>query len=835
MTHSDKLMDHDKLMDRDQLIDRVTGTPKAGRSRSLLAAWMMAAGLLLLAGDARAQAARYDGAEIREVEFVGLDTLSAETMEHYLLGRKTGDVRRLDLEALNESLLKLWKRKLVDDVDLEVEPTSGGVKLIVRIVERPILVSIDYVGIKRVSRGDIIEQADRERISVYESQPLETGELIRLKLAIEELYKEKGYRFAEVSYVLEDTGPGQRRAIFTIDEGDKVKIGDIDFDGNTIYGDWRLRLAMKGTKQSGLISKFTKKDIYNPAKIEEDLDKVRDLYRKAGYKDVLIARPELAVKAKNPGAPTIKQQKRRLAVTIPIEEGERWRFGEITIEGNEVFSDELLLRQFEKPRGGWLRSKVVDDAVESITKLYSQVGYIFSKVDTEVVERQENVADLLVRIDEADQFRVGRIEFEGNTKTKDKVLRRELMVQEGTVMNMTGVQNSLLKIRQLNYFALNEEEPVRFDFDGEEKEVDLVVQGEEAERTELQFGGGWSEFDGFFGQFAMRTTNFLGRGETVGVSVQSGRQRNLYDLEYRIPWFLDRPQSIGVRLFNSDLDSDVLTGVDFRQSNSGISVTYGRSFRGFNSASLTYSFTDVEDFRRLIGAAADGTDLTQEFEFKSASLRPFWTHNTLDSRFEPTRGLRITGTVEVAGTFLGGDTGYLRPIVDLTWFKPVTRRNFKSSIGFQVDLGYITSIEDNDDVTGVDSTGLFPQQRFFLGGDNSIRGFRRRSIVVREEDGTIRRDQFGFPLGGTKMTRISAEYHVIMGGPFRLVFFGDAGGVFDEDQSPDIGLMRYSAGAELRVQVPLFPAPLRFIWARNLDPLDDDQFKSFDFSLSTSF
>ena len=781
-----------------------------------------------------AQAGRYDGQQIQQVEFRGLETLTAETMEHYLLGPKSDEVRRLDLEELNERLTELWQRKLIDDIGVEVEPTSGGVKLIIRVVERPILVSVDYVGIKRVSRGDIIEQADRERISVYESQPLELGELKRLKLAIEELYKEKGYRFAEVSYILEETVPGQKRAIFTIDEGDKVKIGDIDFDGNTVYGDWRLRLTMRGTKQSGLISRFTKKDIYNPAKIEEDLDKVRELYRKAGYKDVLIARPELAVKAKNPNASTIEKQKRRLAITIPIEEGERWRFGEISIVGNEVFSDELLLRQFKHPRGGWLRSKVLDDAVESIGKLYSSVGYIFSKVESEIVEKEDNVADIVVQVDEADQFRVGRIEFEGNRKTRDKVLRRELLVQEGTVMNMTAVQNSLLKIRQLNYFALNEEEPVKFDFDGEEKTVDLLVQGDEAERTELQFGGGWSEFDGFFGQFAMRTTNFLGRGETVGLSIQSGRQRDLYNLEYRIPWFLDKPQSVGINLFNQTLDSRVLTGVDFRQSNSGISFSYGRSFRGFNSFSITYSFTDVEDFRRLLGAGVGGEDLIQNLEFKSSSLRPFWSRNTLDSRFEPSRGLRTTASFEVAGSFLGGDTGFIRPLIDITYFKPVTRRNFKSSVGFQLDLGYITSIEDSD-VTGVDASGLFPQQRFFLGGDSSVRGFRRRSIVVREEDGTIRRDQFGFPLGGTKMVRLSSEYHLILGGPFRVVFYGDAGGVFDDDQDIDFGLMRYSVGAELRIQVPLFPAPLRFIYASNLDPLDGDQFDSFDFSLSTSF
>ena len=806
------------------------------QSVSLFAIGILMAVGLGWASLANAQSAgRYDGQIIQGVEYQGLETLSEDTLEHYLLGRRTDEPRRLDLAELDRRIRKLWDRQLIDDIKVSAEPVEGGVRLLVQLKERPILVSVDYVGMKRVNRSDILEQADRERIEVYENQPLQFGELRRLKLAIEDLYKEKGYRFAEVSYSLEELSKGQRRAIFTIDEGDKVKIGDIDFDGNTVFGDLRLRLSMRKTKESGLLSRITKKDIYNPAKIEEDLDKVRDLYRRAGYKDVLIGRPELDVKAKKPNAATIEDQKRRLAVTIPIEEGDRWRFGEITIEGNEVFSDEVLLRQFERPKGGWLRSKVVDDAVETIAKLYSSVGYIFSKVDTEIREQAENVADIIVKVSENDQFRVGRLEFEGNSKTKDKVLRREMLVQEGTVMNMTAIQNSLLKIRQLNYFALNEEEPIQFDFDADEKTVDLLVQGDEAERTELQFGGGWSEVDGFFGQFALRTTNFLGRGETVGVSVQSGRQRDLFDLEYQIPWFLDRPQHLGFRLFEQDFDYSILTGIDFQQSFSGASVTYGRSFKRFQSFSISYSFSDVEDVRNLI--QDDGEPLTQELMFASSSIRPFWTYNTLDSRFEPTRGLRLTASTEFAGTFLGGESEFVRPQIGITWFKPVTRTAYKSSLGLNIEAGWIESLFDDefDPNSGRDETGLFPQQRFFLGGDSSIRGFRRRSIVVREENGDIRFDRFGFPLGGTQMMAVNLEYHVMISDPFRLVFYADAGGVFDEDQSIDPGLFRYSAGAELRIQVPLFPAPLRFIYARNLDELTNDQFESFDFSLSTSF
>ncbi len=767
---------------------------------------------------------RYAGQLIQAVEYEGMVTLTEDTMDHYLFGRQTEGPPRLDPEDLDDRLLKLWSRELIDDIQIEVEPVPDGVKLIVRIQERPILVSVEYLGMKRVNRSDIIEAADRERIEVYENQPLKLGEVRRLKYAIEELYKEKGFRFADVSYRFEEVGRGQTRVTFTIDEGDRVKIADIQFDGNTVFSDFRLRQAMKKTKESGLISRISKKDIYNPASIDEDLESVRTLYRKAGYKDVLVARPELEVEAKNPNAPTISEQKRRLAVTIPIEEGDRWKFGEVSIEGNETFSDELLLRQFERPRGGWLRSKVLDEAVENISKLYSSVGFIFANVDTELVEKPENVADIIVRVDESDQYRVGRLEFEGNSKTQDKVLRREMLVHEGTVMNMTAIQNSLLKIRQLNYFALNEEEPVKFDFDSEDKTVDLLVQGEEADRTELQFGGGWSEVDGFFGQFALRTTNFLGRGETLGVSVQSGRQRNIYDLEYSIPWFLDKPQNVGIRLFDQSFDSRILTGVDFEQKFSGASVTYGRSFRNFQSFSISYSFSDVEDIRSLIDN--DGNVISQELSFTSSSIQPFWVYNTLDSRFEPTRGLRMTGSVEVAGDFLGGDTSFVRPRFSLVYFKPVSRRPVRSSFGLKLDLGYITSIDDNE---------LFPQQRFFLGGDNSIRGFRRRSIVVRNEDGSIRLDNNRFPLGGTKMLRLSAEYHVLAGGPFRVVLYGDAGGVFDDDQDLSTDLLRYSAGVELRVQVPLFPAPLRFIYAQNIDEKEDDQFESLDFSLSTSF
>lgn len=782
---------------------------RAGRSGVLLAFFA------LIPAFASAQTGHLAEQPILAVEFQGLEALTEETLLHYLFG-PSGPVE-LDLPDLDQGIHRLWNRGLVDDLQITAEPVPGGVRLLVRLVERPILVAVEYQGLDRVQRVDILERVDRERIAVYENQPLQKGELKRLEYHIEELYREKGFRFAKVNHLLEEVAPGQRRAVFTVDEGDKVKIGEIAFDGNIVFSDWKLRQAMKKTREAGVLSRFSKKNLYNPAHIEEDLRKVRDVYRQAGYKDVLLADPELEVREAG-------KERRRLAVTIPIEEGERWKFGEVSIMGNEVFSDQLLLRQFEVPRGGWLRSQVVEEAVEKITNLYSNVGYVFARVESEIRERTDQVADVVVRVEEADQYRVGRVEFEGNEKTIDKVLRRELRVQEGTLMNMSAIQNSLLKIRQLDYFTLDEAEPVAFDFDAEEKEVNLRVRGEEADRTELQFGGGWGEGDGFFGQAAMRTRNFLGRGETLGASVQLGSKRTVYDLEYGIPWFLDRPQNLGFRVFSQNLSTQLSSDVDQEETYSGASLTYGRSFRGFHNLQLSYSFAEVRDIQRL-DLGEDAEDFVQLTEYNSSSIRPVWSRNTLDSRFAPTRGTHLNASLELAGGILGGDTSFLRPRFSLVHFSPVSRRRIPSSFGVKLDLGYITSLDDNE---------LFPSQRFTLGGDNSVRGFDRRSIAVRREDGSILRDANDLPIGGDYMLRFSAEYHLDVGGPFRLVAFGDAGGVFADASSIDLDLMSYSAGLELRIQVPLFPAPLRFIYATNLDP-KEDLFKSLDFSLSASF
>ncbi len=446
----------------------------------------------------------------------------------------------------------------------------------------------------------------------------------------------------------------------------------------------------------------------------------------------------------------------------------------------------------------------------------------------------------MIHINESDQYRVGRIEFQGNERTMDKVLRRELRLWEGGLVNIGAVRNSVLKVNQLGYFKLDEEDPVQIDTDTEKKEVSLVFKGEEADRTELQFGGGWSELDGFFGQFAINTKNFLGRGEQVGVSFQSGRFRDFFDLSYFIPWFLDRPQTIGLRVYNQDTNFGLFDDQQrYLRNSQGAVLTYGRNFRLFQSASMSYNRSKYEDEYRFVVPAplpgdpppgpndpVPGTTQITNITLDNSSLRPVYMYDSRDNPFETTRGQRLSLATEYAGGFLGGDTYFIRPEITYSLFKPTASYPVRQVFAINVEGGMIDAFGGKK---------LQPYERFFLGGENTIRGHRYKSIYLRNANGEPLKDEQGFILGGEQYVQLNLEYHFLLGGPFRVLAFVDGGNVYGGGQSFDLSRLRYTAGAELRVLIPMFGAPLRFIYATNLDPQPQDSFESFQFSIGSSF
>jgi len=769
------------------------------------------------------QAHGVNGRTIEAIEFKGLKALSEETLRFYL-GLAPG--QPLDEDALKKNIKKLWDRNLVDDVQVESVPTAAGVRLVITVAERPVLRSIDYQGLKRISKTDLQDKLTTQRVRVHEGEPLSLGELQRVKTTIEDMYGEKGYRFATAQYTVEDVGPNEKKVVFTVDEGDRVRISDIEFEGNTVFNDTRLRLTMRNTKESAFISRIAKKDLYDPAKLQEDLDKIRELYRGVGYKNVVIGDPKIEVRAMNAAGKSPRDQQRRMFITIPLEEGERWKFGQVSIEGNKIYPSTALLKVFAHQSGGWLRSKAIDDGVKAISDAYHNTGYIFARIDPELVEREGRVADVVIHVNEGEQFKVGRIEFQGNDRTKDKVLRRELRIYEGGLVNVTAIRNSVTKVNQLGYFKLSEENPVDIDTDTEKKKVNLLFKGAESDRTELQFGGGWSELDGFFGQFSISTKNFLGRGEQVGVSIQTGKINKYYDLSYSIPWFLDRPQSVGIRAYKQNYDYFLNSDLDqYMRDSKGAVLTYGRNFKLFQSASISYNLSRYND-KTQVTDPVTRVVTTTPYEINNSSLRPAYVFDSRDNPFETSSGKRFSLAVEYAGGFLGGNNYFLRPEASFSIFQPVTEYPARTLFAVNAEAGLIRPY-------GGHTIPLL--ERFYLGGENSIRGHRYRSIFLRDSKGNPVRDATGIILGGDKYAQFNLEYHFLLGGPFRVLLFTDAGNVYGEGQSFNLSNLRYTAGVELRVLLPVFGAPLRFIYAKNLKALPEDSFESFQFSIGTSF
>lgn len=799
--------------------------------------------VLLAASPAAAQL--LVGRPIVSVEYTGVETLSEDSLSYYL-DLEPG--KPWDPGRLNDRIKELWGRELIDDISIAAEPEGDGVGVQVTITERPLLTSLDYEGLKKLKRSDIGDMTDRERISVYEDLPLDLGELARLEQAIKKLYEERGFRFAGIHVDVQDAGLGEKRVLITVDEGGRVKIGQVDFEGNEVFSAGKLRRQMEKTKKSNLLTRIRKRDVFNSATVEEDLDKVKELYRRFGYKDVEVGEPELDVIERKPNAERLEDRKRQLSLVVPVEEGPRWKLGQVAIEGAEVLPEPLLLRAFKEPKGGWLRSDLIDEGVEQIGELYRNSGYIFADVKMEIVEQDDLVADVLVTIEENDQFTVGRLEFTGNDRTRDRVLRRQMLLKEGDVFNSGMLRTSLLRLSQLEYYVVDETEPVDVKYDSDNQKVDLVVKGTETGQTEVQFGGGYSELDGFFVQSALRTRNFLGRGETVGVSIQTGRYRDIFDVSYYMPWVKDRPQNFGIQLFNRDTDFDLLIDQRYRSKEAGGVISFGRSFRRWELVQLAYSNMDIESYQSQTfyffqdPEARDETasDTVEHlFEFNRRSVTATYQYDSHNNRLEPIRGKRLIASLEYAGGPLGGESFFIRPSLTAAITTPVTMGAWRSVARANVQLGYIQPF-------GSDNEGnlrqLFFLDRYLLGGENSLRGFAFRSIWVRDpETGRTLLDANGFPQGGNKSVVINLEHHTLVNGPFRVVAFVDAGNVYGDDQDVDFSHMRMSAGIELRVNVPILGAPLRFIYATNLNPLPDlggfdrERFDSFDFSIGTSF
>jgi outer membrane protein insertion porin family len=764
------------------------------------------------------------GQTVERFEAVGNLSVASDTIRVYL-GVVPGEP--YDPAALQRNFLNLWQTGLFDDIRLEADQGQTGVIVRAIVKERPRIGSVEFRGNKELPTAKINEALEREKIDLHVGNTIEQTLVKRAAEAIRRAYTEGGFEGVNVMTSEEDMSePGEKKIVFHISEGIKARVADIEFDGNTRFSDKKLRSIMKEVQEQALISWIRKKNLYIPSKLDEDLERIKNHYQDYGYMDVSFGDPQVITIGRNTRKPRVK-------LVIPIKEGEIHKFGKVSVAGNTVFTADQIIGDWPIKEGETIRRKPIQTRIDAFGEAYRMRGYIYAYVNPEYVQRDDNVVDVHVEVFEGEQFRLGRLEFQGNTTTKDKVLRREIFLEEGMIMDMETFKQSLYKLGQLGYFKVTENPD--FKVNQESKTVDITVKGIEEGKNDIQFGGGYSEGGGAFVQAQFATRNFLGEGENFSLGYQRGNRVNFFSLSYADPWFLDTPNSLGISVYNRDTQYPERYGFD--ATSRGATLAYGYRLRRFDNFSLLYGlersrthyeFTAAPDNQGNVPISA-----IADYTFTMSSIVPAYRYDSRDNPFDTMRGSRISLGLGYAGGPLGGTINLMKPTLSLTRFFRLSRR---SAFSINAEGGYIHPTSDDCSHTYEerDETGLtlcVPEvERFTVGGEYSVRGFETGTLGPFETF-----NGRSTPVGAYKYATLNMEYIYRLNDPLRLVLFGDIGKGYGYNDDFDLSKMRYTVGAEMRIFLPVFQFPLRFIYAINPSEEDGDFFKGFQFTIGNTY
>jgi outer membrane protein insertion porin family len=763
------------------------------------------------------------GQRIERFEASGNATVASDTIRVYL-GVNVGET--YDPALLQRNFLNLWQTGLFDDIRIETDKGDNGIVLRVIVKERPRIGSVEYRGNKDLQTNKITEQLEKDKIDLHIGTTIEQTLVKRAAESIKKAYSENGYEGVNVDVLQEDLAqPGEKKIVFSINEGIKATVAQVQFTGNRRFSSRRLRLQMKEVQPNNIISWIRKKNLYIPSKLDEDLEHVKNYYQDYGYYDVSFGDPQIT---------TVRSGKKpRVKIVIPIKEGNVQHFGEVSVTGNVVLKNDLIIGDWPLKKGEVLKRKALQARLDMLNDYYHSRGYMYAYVNPEYVKSGKDVMDIKIQVYEGDQFRLGRLEFQGNTTTKDKVLRREIFIQEGDVMDMETFKQSIYKLGQLGYYKVNDNPDLKVN--NEKKLVDVVIKGNEEGKNDVQFGGGYSEGGGFFVQTQFSTRNFLGEGENLGLSFQRGNRQNYFSLSYSDPWFLDTPNSLGMSVF--DRNTHYPQSVGFEERSKGGSLVYGYRLHRFDSISFAYGIEHLKQHTESTPVPDENgnipiTEIT-DAQFSLSSIAPSYSYDSRDNPFDPTRGARVSLSLAYSGGPLGGNVHSIKPIVGLTKFFRISRR---TTLSINTDLGYLLPLDkdcsNNADEQAIrkDALCIPKSQRFFVGGEYSVRGFKYATLGPKES-------YFGTQVeaGGYKQFVANAEYITKLNDPLRLVFFVDSGWAFGNKDKIDVAQLRYSGGAELRIFLPVFQFPIRFIYAFNLRPKAGDEFESLQFTIGNTF
>ncbi len=706
-----------------------------------------------------------------------------------IIKTKPGDIYLA--KRLSEDLKAAYSMGYFEDIRVETEDAPEGKVVIFRVKEKPTIRVIRIKG-NRVYKDEEIK----------ESLDIKTGSILNIfKIRsnikrIEELYKDKNYHNVRISYNVHQLAQNQADLEFVIEEGEKVRIKRIIFEGNKAYTDKKLKGMMKSSEK-GFFSWLTSSGELNMEDLNQDVARLSSFYHNNGYIQARV------------GEPDIKYKGNWIDITIKIDEGPQFKVGKVDIAGDIVLSKGELIKKLKITREKFYNREVVRNDVLVLTDLYSDEGYAYADIFPRIDKNFENmVVNISYVIEKGKQVYFEKIIISGNTKTRDKVIRRELKVYEQELYSGRRLKRGVRNLYRLDFF-----DGIKVDTSKGSSDDKMILKIDVTEKPTgaFSFGGGYSSVEDFFVMTSISQRNLFGRGQILQLKGQWGGRTNKYTLSFTEPWLFDIPLSAGFDLYDWKKDYDT-----YDKDSMGGGIRLGYPVYDFTRAYLSYSYEEG-DIRNVTEDASDSVremEGTNVMSSISAALR----YDSRDRIFNPTEGQDHSITVKYAG--LGGDIGFTKYLAETGWYIPL----FWDTVGFlHARGGYVSESPGKK---------LPDYEKFYLGGMNSLRGFDWHDISPTRvnKDGTVSK------IGGDKFIQFNIEFLIPLikkAGLVGVIFY-DTGDVYDTGENIDLGTMRKSAGYGFRWYSPM--GPMRLENGYILDPEEgESKGGRWEFTMGAAF
>src|SRR5437867_9009018 len=730
-----------------------------------------------------------------DVVYTGPATVSKERI---LAQMRTKVGQPFNDATVEQDVEALYKSGAIQNVRIFGEPQGDGVKVIVQVQTRLLAREIVIEGAERIKAQKL-----RKEIKLKLNQPIREEQLEEAREKIIEMYQSHGFTDVGVQFRVDplDEKHGTARVVFTVNEGAKGAVAQISFEGNAHFSAWRLRKEMK-TKRKTIVSFIDKSGRLDEAQLQQDLDSVREWYQNHGFIDMGIK--DVRRERNTKGA---------LTITIVIAEGPQYHVGKVTVSGEKVAKEESIRALLKMKEGSVYSPKQLHDDAKAVADAYGSGGYVDLVITPESTPAGPALVDVHYKIEEGERSYVNRVNIEGNTRTKDKVIRREVLVAPGDVFNTVRVDVTKKRLENLGYFAKVETYPEETDISGRK---DLTILLQEKRTGSLSFGGGFSTVDKLVGFAELTQGNFdlfnwpsfTGGGQKFRLRIQYGTQRRDFILTVTEPYFLDRRLSLTGQLFYTEAN---YLSADYDQRNYGFMIELRKPINAYMYGTLGYTLQDVDIFN--VAASAPDFILSQSGSFVESKIFSSIVFDSRDNPLLSRRGQRITFSPFISGGFLGGDT-------------QVYALDLEGSQYFHLPKDLILLI--NGEIATVNQWGNGTEvpifERLFLGGSNNLRGFPFREVGPQEN---------GEPIGGQSMARATVELTFPIIEKARGAIFYDTGFVNSGAWSFGFNNIASDVGIGIRLDLPIGPLRLDYGY-----PLQRDGYNGgghFNFNVGYQF